>query len=400
MLLDRPVFGYGPDNFSAAFPTYRTESEPSVIRQSLPTSAHSWAAQLAATSGVTGLAAFVAIAVVAIVITINAGFRPVAWMAAAMLGAFLGTGITTVSDVGTDWLFWASAGGVVAATKRPRDIAIAAPVETKRRATRRAPPPPPAVPSVVSLACAALGFGLIFASGGAYGASHSARDSQRQRLDGRPQLAVEAGLRATNGDPGRPEYWNSLGLAYISAQRISEAISAFDRAASLEPYNVRFLGDLTSAYLLLTQRGDASAATRAREVAERAVRADPNNPQANLTRAIAMEVTGDLDEARRSVERALALDPRSQNADLYLTAARVYAALGRPADTVRIARAGIPLISPPIVSVPLRLELGRALLAVGQPNDALAEIDAALAIQPNQPSAVQLRDEIRRVLQK
>jgi len=41
------------------------------------------------------------------------------------------------------------------------------------------------------------------------------------------------------------------------------------------------------------------------------------------------------------------------------------------------------------------LELARDLVAAGQPRDALAELDIALAIQPNDTSIQRLRDEIR-----
>jgi len=41
------------------------------------------------------------------------------------------------------------------------------------------------------------------------------------------------------------------------------------------------------------------------------------------------------------------------------------------------------------------LELARDLVAAGQARDALAELDIALAIQPNDSSILRLRDEIR-----
>jgi O-antigen ligase/tetratricopeptide (TPR) repeat protein len=393
MLGDRPFFGYGPDNFSAAFPTYRTESEPPEIQQSLPTSAHGWAAQIAATSGLAGLVAFVTIAVVAAMISIRAGFRPLAWMAAGMLGGFLGAGITTISDVGTDWLFWASAGAIAAATARSWDVATDAPIETKRRTTHTVARLS-TVPSVVALGFAALGLGLILASTGAYVASRSARDSEGLRLLGHPQLAVASALRATSGDPGRAAYWNTLGLAFISAERLTDAVPAFDRAVSLEPYNARFLGDLTSAYLLLAQGGNGSAAMRARDVAERAVRADPNNPHANLTRAIAMQVTGDLVQALRSVQRAVALDPQSSNPQLYLTGTQVLMANGRPADAVTLGRRGISVLAP-TDTVPLHIELARAFVLLGQPSQALTELDIALSVRPNDPLVLQLRAQIQ-----
>lgn len=397
MVRDRPLFGYGPDNFSVVFPRYRSAAEPSEIQQSLPTSAHSWAAQIAATSGVLGLGTFVAIALVAVVTTIRAGFRPVGWMAAAMLGAFLGTGITSISDVGTDWLFWASAGAIAAATGHPWDVATAAPVETKRRPPRVAASSSAVTVGAVAIGCAAVGLGALLASTGAYGASRSARDSQLQRLAGRSPLAVAAALGATSGDSGRAEYWNTLGLAYIGAQRFPDAIAAFDRAASLQPYNVLYLGDLTSAYLLVAQRGDATSATQARDTAGRAVQADPNNPRTHLTRAVVMQFTGDLLEAVKSIERSLALDPRSGNPQLYLTAAKVFLGTGRPTDAIQVGRRGIPFLTP-FDTVPIRIEIARAFVVIDQAAQALAEVNVALSISPNDTSALQLRTQIQQGL--
>jgi Flp pilus assembly protein TadD len=44
--------------------------------------------------------------------------------------------------------------------------------------------------------------------------------------------------------------------------------------------------------------------------------------------------------------------------------------------------------------VPIRVELARALVADGQSAAAVAELDAALAIKPNDPAALQLRSQI------
>jgi tetratricopeptide (TPR) repeat protein len=239
-----------------------------------------------------------------------------------------------------------------------------------------------------------LGLLLAVASVNAYSASRTTRDSQLQRLAGKPELAIQSGLRATNADPNRADYWDDLGLAYVSGQRLTDAVSAFDRAVKLAPYNVRFLGDLASANLVLVQRGDAAAGSRAQTVADRAVRTDPNNPQAHLTRAIVMQVTGDVPEALKSVERALALDSSYANPRLDLTAIQVMNASGRTADAIATARRAIGTLDLND-TVQIRVELARALVAAGQPAQALAELDAALAIRPNDAAALQLRAQIR-----
>jgi len=396
MVRDRPVFGYGPDNFSAAFPTYRSELEPSEIQGSLPTSAHSWVAQIAATSGLVGLVAFTAIALSAVIFTVKSGFRPVAWAAAAMLGAFLGAGITTVSDIGTDWLFWASAGAIAAVTSQPSPggPTVGRPVRSGRDGHRR-DDPISRLRGAAAITFVGAAIAIVATGTSGLSASHSNRDSRLLRLAGSPKRAVDAALNATASDPGRAEYWDGLGLAYVSDQRLTDAASAFAQAANRAPYDVGYWGDLASANLVLFQRGDATATARARDAAERAVQADKNNPLASLSLAVVMQVTGNLPEAVSSIERALVLDPQSKNGALYVTATQVYVASGRPADAIRTARKGVGLVSPPIATVTLRVELARALVAAGRPMDALIELDEALAIQPNQPVAIQLRAEIR-----
>jgi tetratricopeptide (TPR) repeat protein len=305
--------------------------------------------------------------------------------------AFLGAGLTTVSDVGVDWVFWLAAGGIAAATaQRASAPAVAA-------SPRRARPGTLIRSSdrkFVAAACVAAGILLALNSAWAFAASRAAKESQLQRFGGHPQAAVDAGLRATQLDSQRPEYWDALGLAYVTGDRVSDAAAAFRRTVALAPYNVAFLGDLASAYLLAIQRGDVSAGVQARQVVDQAVRIDPNNPQASLTRALVMQATGDLKEAVVSVERALELD-QSNNPQILLTATKVYLANGRPEDAIAVARPAVSLLGKLPSSVPIRIELARALAAIGQRAQALVELDAALAIRPNDPTALQLKAQIQ-----
>jgi len=400
MVRDRPALGYGPDNFVVAFPTYRPESAPYALRQSLTTSGHSWIAQVATTSGLLGLAVFIAIGATAGIAVLRCGFCPVALVAAAMLAAFLGTALTTIAAVGTDWLFWFSAGAVVASTGRPNYPVSAAPVG---RSAKRSRPTDESTSSeirrVTAWACALVGLLLGLTVNNALAASHSIKSAEVSRLHGAPAQAVTAALDATRFDPGRAEYWHGLGLAYAGGSRFRESAAAFGRAVQLAPYDATYIGDLATAMIMLDRAGEPGAGDRALALGEQVVHVDPNNPRANLTRAVIMQVTRNLPEATRSVERALALDPQSDNPRLYLAATQIYHASGRTEDAINIAHIGIGSVWPPQSSVELRVELARALITAGRPTEALAELDAALDILPNQQSIVQLRDQVR-ALQK
>jgi O-antigen ligase/tetratricopeptide (TPR) repeat protein len=394
MVGERPILGYGPDNFTVGVPRYRPELAPVHVRQSLPTSAHSWVVQVAATSGLTGLVCFLAIVAVALGIAVRRGFQPATIAAGATLSAFLGTGLTTVNELGTDWIFWASVGTIAAATandggatrtsQRPRREGRHRESDTLRRIA-------PAVIVTGSLLLAATGWGALEAS-------RAARASQEARLLGRTQSGIDLGLSATRSDAERATYWHTLGLAFIAARRWQEASDAFDRARRLAPYDVRYIADLVQAQLLLVNAGDGRARTRALQHADEAVAVDPNNPRSHLTRAVAMQVTGNLPEALRSVDRALALDPGSTNARLYITAAQIKLAASGPADAIGLAREGLLVLGSSRESVLLRIELARALVAIAKPAEALAELDIALSIHPENVAAQRLKAEITAAL--
>jgi O-antigen ligase len=399
MFRDRLVFGVGPDNFLASVPRFRSDSEPPEIRSDPTSSAHGWLTQVAATSGAVGLASFLAIPAVAVFLTVSRGFRPDAWAALGMLSAFLGTSLTTVNAIATDWLFWAAAGALVSTTAYgvlDRALALVdPPPKPSRRSKSASARPQVTAQSIIAYACLAIGFAIALTALGAVDASRAAKASQLVRLQGQSQPAIDLGLRATRADSLRPQYWHTLGLAYVSGARFGDAVTAFERASKLAPYDVRYDGDLARALAALVLRGDNSASARAREVADRVVRTDPNNPLAHQTRAVVLQALGNLPEAMASAERALTLDARSTNDGLYVTATQIYIDSGKAPEALRVARGGIAVLGATPASVPLRYELARALLANRQPSDALAELDIALAIQPGYVPALQLRAEIR-----
>ncbi|MDP9226808.1 MAG: O-antigen ligase family protein [Actinomycetota bacterium] len=393
MVRERPILGYGPDNFTAGLPQYRPERADVEVRQSLPTSAHSWVFQVATSSGLVGLGCFLAITIVGLGLAFKGVVRSTASVGAVMLAAFLATGLTTVNEFGTEWLFWASASVIATSTSwRRSDVGSADPsvVRPKRRRVANASH----VKRLVPMPLVAVAVLAALMGANALDASRLARSSQESRLVGQSTKAIELGLGATRSDSERAEYWHELGLAYVSVGRWSQAIPAFDRASGLAKYNARYVGDLATAYLLLSQTGGDSARNRARELGEQAVRIDPNNPLSHLTRAVVMHELGDLPEALRSIERALDLDPNSLNERLFITATKVFLDSGRASEAVRVARQGLVLLGGTKASLGIRLDLARALVASGQPREAVMELDVALLIQPNDPTAEQLRAEI------
>jgi O-antigen ligase len=389
---ERPILGYGPDNFIVGVPKFRPESAPPPIRQSVASSAHSWLAYVATSSGLIGLCAFVAIVVIAMALALQARSGPLAPVAGAALGAYVGTGLTTVTDVSTDALFWLSVGAIARLTgsaqeapDQPHDRATRRGGRTRRQASL--------IPRATAIVAVGLGVALLIGTSRAAEASRLARASQDSRLVRAIPRAVDTAVRATHLDPNRSEYWQQLGLAYVGGSRWREASVAFERAVQLAPHDVRHVNDLIAVHLVLFSSGDPASRSKVAQLADQAVRVDPNNPGIQLTRATAMQATGNLPEALRSVERALALDPQSTNERLYATAAQIYLGTGRPADAVRVARQGRAILGVTQTHA-LGFELARALLANGQPREALTEIDLVLSLQPNYPAAERLRADI------
>src|SRR5438309_1159642 len=199
MVKERPLLGFGPDNFAVGFAKYRTDSEPDELELGLTTSAHGWVSQVASSTGLMGLGSFVAMAIIGLWLTLRGGFRPETWAGAGIVAAFLGDGLTTVNAVSTEWLLWAGLGMIGVTTAR---ALVATHPSTSRG---RAKTPRAATRSttrvVIALSCAVLGVGLALTASNALAASHDARESQRTRLASQSQQAIDAGVRATALDP-------------------------------------------------------------------------------------------------------------------------------------------------------------------------------------------------------
>lgn len=393
MVRDRPVLGYGPDNFPVGFARFRTDNEPSEIRLSLPSSAHSWVAYIGTGSGLVGLACFVAIGFVALGLTLRSRFHPLALVAAATLAAWAGTGLTTVTEVDTDWVPWLCAGAIAAVTARPKFSGATSPVSAPPHRGKR-------TESVAKRVAAAafVGAGLVLAvtSVRALEASRLGRQGTEARLVGTSQ-AIDLAMRATQADPGRAEYWHYLGLAYVAVARWPEASNSFERASRLAPYEAQHIGDYARAQLVLARAGDAKARATALALADQVVKVDPNRPDSQLTRAVVMQVLGNLPEANRAVDRAFVLNPESTDLKLYVTATQIKIDLGRGTEAVDVARRGLKVFGRSPASIDLRYELARALFLVNKPLEALTELEVAQSIQPTD-RVEQLRTQIRAAL--
>jgi len=383
---ERPLLGYGPDAFVAGVPTYRPPAAPVEMRQSLATSAHSWIAYVATSTGLLGLLAFAAVIVVAAFLVLRSSFDPVLSAGAVAVAAYLGAGLTTVSALETDTLLWLGLAAIAGGSAAVERVTIARVATAKAGSRARAGASSRQWIAWALVTAAVL---LMLTTLPALAASRSAKQSFSARTPATVATAIDLASRATRSDPDRAEYWQQLALAYVVASRWPDASAAFQRGATLAPYDIRHITDDITTQLTLADGGDAVAKARAVQLADQAVRVDPHNPAAHLSRAVVFART-DIQEAARSVERALSLDPGSTNGQLYVAATQIYVAAGRPDDAIRAGLDGVAVFGPTKSSVPVRVELARAFAAGGRPRDAIGQLNTALTLTPGDQSIVRL----------
>jgi cytochrome c-type biogenesis protein CcmH/NrfG len=394
MVEDRPLLGYGPDNFATGVPKFRPEPAPLALRQTIATSAHSWVAATATNSGLVGLAAYIAIIMTALVLLSRAPRTAIGTGGAVITAAYLGTGLTTVNALETDALLWIGIASMVIGTVGWAPAVSLSHVGARTVKRTRSERSTSVAVSAFGWVAVLVGVIVSLTTIPALDASRSAKMSADARLVGKVGDAISLATHAVGSDPNRADYWHVLGLAYVGAGRWSDATVSFQSAARLAPYDIRFLTDDIQVQLILSNLGDSRTVARANDLADRAVAMDPRNPQAHLARAVVSQVRGDLTGAVASAHRALALDPGSTNSQLYVTATQVLIASMQFDDGVDTARLGLTRLGSTPESVPLRLELARALALGGRSDDAIREIDAALGLAPGNEALLRLRAQI------
>lgn len=138
--------------------------------------------------------------------------------------------------------------------------------------------------------------------------------------------AIEAYRRAAGlggGAVGVAEF--RLGALYEAQGRLDEAEAAYRRVLQAQPDSYAALNNL--AVLLIARKGQGGQAV---DLARRAVALAPSRPQAHDTLGWALRAEGKLDEALASVQRALAIDPKSATYGYHQGA--ILAQLGRKAQ--------------------------------------------------------------------
>jgi O-antigen ligase len=262
---ERPLLGYGPDNFAVAYPRYR--ELPPEGPGDPQSSAHNWILQTAATTGVVGLAAQFAMLLAFVWTLWTRGLQRMPSLMAAVLLAAVGYwthALLTVGAIAVDAMGWLCLGGI-AATVGDR-------LTDRERPVNR-----------IIIAAIFLVAALGSVSGvRALAASRDAASARDAWISQDRDRAVLAATSAVLHDPGRADYWNWLGLANDALGAWRGAGDAYDEAAMRAPHDSTYWANLAlSRARQATQDHDGAAALSAVRAAQEAVIADPRGWRAH-----------------------------------------------------------------------------------------------------------------------
>ena len=197
------------------------------------------------------------------------------------------------------------------------------------------------------------------------------------------QAALPALLSAQEIDPDNPETHYNLGWLYLQTRNVQDAAASLRRAIELAPDHVQALHDLGILHAQAGEWDQASSSLR------KALEVRPEFPEAHYSLGLVHAQRGAYEQAESSLQAALQI--RADYAEALTDLGGVYI------ETRRF-REALPLLArarqlKPQLPQPY-LNAVRAHLALGEKENALASLDALLKIQPNNPTALALRDRL------
>jgi tetratricopeptide (TPR) repeat protein len=295
VIADHPVLGTGPEAYRIAFgKAVDDDYEIAHGRDPLPDRAHSAPLDVAATTGLAGLAAYAALVLMTGALVLRALRTAPPWLAGAAVGlvAYAAQGLFLFPIAELEPVAWLLAGALVAGGAPSLTL-------VPRRWT-------PIVAGM--LAAAALAAGTL-------------------------DVVADRAARDQDGDPTRAARLRPDALRYhlVAARRLppAQAITELDRALAVSPRDPVVRSE--RARLLLAEDPD-----KALEALIALARDDPRNAQVLLRLGLAHALVGQRDEAEAAWRRAEHLAPRSAAASTNLAIA--YAQRERWVDAAAAAR--------------------------------------------------------------
>jgi len=290
MAADRPLLGWGPDSFGAVSLRYRQPGSEATLYSQRQNSAHDWALQAAATTGLGGLAALLVV-IVAFGASLWRALRPrpeVAGPALVAFATYWAQGLFTVGANSVDWVPWVCGGLAVAMT--------AAPLPAERARPRQV--------RAAEIAIAAATLVAMLSGASAYRANVDAKTATTRASARDGAGAVAAAISATRSDSGRSEYWVALGRAQSAAGSERDAADAYAEATKRDPWSSDHWQHLGASLTRLALAGDQTrgGAAAALAAARKAVEVDPYTSVPHFHLAT---VTYNLDDPRTALRESV-----------------------------------------------------------------------------------------------
>jgi O-antigen ligase/cytochrome c-type biogenesis protein CcmH/NrfG len=378
MFLDHPFIGVGFENFAVAYPRYQQAEWFSLVGMNTTnTSAHNWVLHVAATTGIVGLLATVALlAAFAIHVWRRARDPDAAGVivALAAVAAFYGSGLVLPGAQSIQWIPWVCVG-----------VALASELRSTRVFTAF---PPLRVPAILKVLIVVGLASVAFVQLGSLDANRAAKDAEGALGAGNAARAVSMARIATTVDPGRAAYWNDLGRSLELVSDLASARTAYRQATSRSPYTPAFWWNLGRMEQEFAKQNEAGARDAAYEAMRRAIAADPANPDSFDRFARIKFALGDYKGAFESERQAIAFIPTIPQ--YYAVASEAARQLGDTDAAIDSLRKGIAATD----ANDLRVTLARRLIDANRLPEARQVLRDALAKDSTNAAALDLQKQI------
>ena len=378
MFLDHPFLGVGFENFAVAYPRYQQAEWFGIAGMNTTnTSAHDWILHVAATTGVVGLVATLALLAAFVFHAWRRARDPDAAaviVALAAVAAFYGGGLVLPGAQSIQWIPWVCVGVALASELRSARVVAAI--------------PPLRLPAFLRLLIVVGLASVAFGQLGSLQANRAAKGAEAALGGTNAARAVDLARTATTIDSGRAVYWNDLGRALEVVPDLSGARVAYRQATTRSPYTPAFWWNLGRMELEFAKQNEAGARDAAYEAMRRAIATDPQNPD-TFDRFARMQLAlGDYRGAIESEQQAIAFFPTIPG---YYTVASEAARQLRDTDSaIEFLRKGIAATD----SNDLRIALARRLIEATRLPEARQILRDVLTKEPANAAALDLQKQI------